>query len=435
MKKTFIFISTALLLAACSESDVLQVKNEEPSESAAQSQIRTVEEAYEIASRSISWIDEPESRSVIRLLPSKDKVKIVKDRESRGECSDTLMYVINFEDEQGFAVIPASRNMPELLAVTESGSYDPEVGSDVVPFNDYMNLAINYYKFPIDTVQEPLTEVKYEEETSIVNYVMPRASFRWGQGGLMGRFCPNQLVGCGPLAVAMCMAYFKYPDVINLNYLTGMTVYPSWNEIVKHDSNSPWTFRFGDYYYDEDVPYENQDELFHICREIGQRSNAAYEADRTGTQLSSLNNAIKSFGFSTSGINNFENTKTLEYLSNGFLLVCGKGHETDNSGNTVVLYHLWTIDGYKSVTNTIYEYRREKIFDNMIEDVGWKLYNITTRTKNYAHHNWGYSGSCNGYFLEDVWDTSSAFSYDSSNIYNGYSEIYDFVRKYIIVTR
>ena len=40
-----------------------------------------------------------------------------------------------------------------------------------------------------------------------------------------------------------------------------------------------------------------------------------------------------------------------------------------------------------------------------------------------------------GYVLEDVWDTSSAFSYDSSNIYNGYSENYDFVRKYIIVTR
>ncbi|MGM9799271.1 MAG: hypothetical protein ACI30M_01105 [Muribaculaceae bacterium] len=85
MKKTLILFIAALLLAACSESDVLQVIDKEQKESTELSQIRTIDEAYEIASKSISWIDEPFSRSVVRLLPPKNEVKVVKDINSRRE--------------------------------------------------------------------------------------------------------------------------------------------------------------------------------------------------------------------------------------------------------------------------------------------------------------------------------------------------------------
>lgn len=142
-KKTYLILAM-LLLVACSEHDVLIENEDSQSEQAVQSEIRTIDEAYDIAAKAISWIGDGESRTSVRLLPSKRDIKVVMNNKSRsGESSDTLMYVVNFEDEQGFAIIPANRTMPELLAVTESGSYDPETGSEVEPFQEYMDNAVN----------------------------------------------------------------------------------------------------------------------------------------------------------------------------------------------------------------------------------------------------------------------------------------------------
>lgn len=159
LKHLSALFALSISLASCGENDAL-VDALEKDNATPQSEIRSIDEAYEIAAQSLTWFDSADSRSSVRLLPSKNEVKVFKSKESRGESSDTLMYVVNFQDEEGFAIIPANRNMPELLAVTESGSYDPASDSEVEPFNEYMKNAISVLSNgshelqPVDTLRE-----------------------------------------------------------------------------------------------------------------------------------------------------------------------------------------------------------------------------------------------------------------------------------------
>lgn len=65
-------------------------------------------------------------------------------KNSRSSNTDTLLYVVDLEDEQGFVVIAANRAVEPIMAVTEKGSFDsPEVQSNE-GFQSFMAAANNY---------------------------------------------------------------------------------------------------------------------------------------------------------------------------------------------------------------------------------------------------------------------------------------------------
>lgn len=67
-------------------------------------------------------------------------IKTICNRESRGQ-NDTLIYVVNYEDNKGFALISAVDDSQPVLAVVPNGSYDPEIGTDNPGFNLFMDAA------------------------------------------------------------------------------------------------------------------------------------------------------------------------------------------------------------------------------------------------------------------------------------------------------
>lgn len=58
--------------------------------------------------------------------------------------NDTLLYVFNFNDEQGFAVVSANRQTEGLIAAVEMGSYDPAIPTGNPGFDTYMQMAKVY---------------------------------------------------------------------------------------------------------------------------------------------------------------------------------------------------------------------------------------------------------------------------------------------------
>ena len=92
------------------------------------SHLRTLSDAYEIALRATSMLDDLEdvrSRGISqRVLDVKNPAKVIRNPLSRGAgvINDTLMYVINYADSMGFAVVSAVKGTPELIAVTMKGS-------------------------------------------------------------------------------------------------------------------------------------------------------------------------------------------------------------------------------------------------------------------------------------------------------------------------
>lgn len=89
---------------------------------------RTIQEAAEIARQSISMIKDGQSRAGGRHFDITD-VKVGMSSKSRG-ANDTLMYVFNFDDNQGFSIVAYNKNVDGLIAVTEQGYYDPSVPTD-----------------------------------------------------------------------------------------------------------------------------------------------------------------------------------------------------------------------------------------------------------------------------------------------------------------
>lgn len=61
-------------ISSCSENEILTGPTEKKAEPVL-TQTRSLDEVYDIAAKSLIWLDRENSRSSIRLLPSKNEIK------------------------------------------------------------------------------------------------------------------------------------------------------------------------------------------------------------------------------------------------------------------------------------------------------------------------------------------------------------------------
>ena len=148
MKKLNLLICLSLFAVACTENVSDVIPQEESANNV--STIRSFDEALQIAQSSISLVDGTgQTRSGSPRKIDLNNWKIFENdlkTRANSNSNDTLMYVFNFEDNQGFAIVSASKETEGLIAVTESGSYDPSTSSDIDGFNIYMTWPKNIYK-------------------------------------------------------------------------------------------------------------------------------------------------------------------------------------------------------------------------------------------------------------------------------------------------
>lgn len=189
---------------------------------------RTLDEAISIANEAKGMLNNSKSSraGINREIDLTDGIKYVVSNVSRSN-PDTLLYILNYKDNAGFAVISTRRSTEALLAVTESGTYTSPDDCDNPGFNMFMDMAIAYVADAPFTPPTPPTggdqfeiqEVKREEIT-LVNDTLPhRVEVEWDQTGIYGTYCKNGIAGCNNVAAAMAMSYFEYPSSILLTYL------------------------------------------------------------------------------------------------------------------------------------------------------------------------------------------------------------------------
>lgn len=188
---------------------------------------------------------------------------------------DPEAYVINFEDNAGFAVLGARSDMAEIIAVTENGNIDPVTLSiiDSPVFGDSLIVIPGIPVFGDDeVVVDTLTSdniycvedddyyiggdvglfvqnviqngIKYRESPSMPSYgdnddgggiggggigggivntipsISPLLKTNWSQTGLYDDDCDNKAVGCSALALAMILTHNKYPTTLKVNNTT-----------------------------------------------------------------------------------------------------------------------------------------------------------------------------------------------------------------------
>ena len=118
MKKTLFFMLLALIMGSCTSEDDFFLKKSEPQPSADSYKV-SMEDAVRRARQAVS-----ECGSVATRSGAKARVDVIRSgalTRSETGTPDTLLYVVNFEDNAGFAVIGADTRALPLYAVSDSG--------------------------------------------------------------------------------------------------------------------------------------------------------------------------------------------------------------------------------------------------------------------------------------------------------------------------
>lgn len=393
MKKLLSMLAIMALIACTSEDETLETKSQNKTIQNA-SAIRSFDEALQIAQNSIELLDGKAATRAAKPRTIDQKAnKVVRATSTRGSSlsNDTLMYVFNFEDNQGFTVVAAPQNVEPLIAVTEMGSYDPENPGDNEGFNLYMEKTKEYIAgfgghpdLPVLQYYEIVEE--YDEQRG------PFVSVNWGQDNPEGEFCPNGIAGCLNVAIAQVMSFYEYPTNISLTYpgADQSTLVLNWSQIKSHQTGHELDS------CTTPIVHEN---IGRLHRQLGYLSNSIYYSNKTGSSLENVPTALSGMNFTANITSYYDSTYVANQLHNYHPLVI-------TGGGTA-----WNIDGYNLHRITINTY--ERVAANVNQYV---LVSSVVRNRYLYHYNWCWYGDCNGYFAPAVFNPRHAKSYDGAHL-------------------
>ena len=322
---------------------------------------------------------------------------------------DTLLCVINFGNDEGFAIVSTQDN--QILAVTESGDLSVEELIMDYSGNDFennpkaviSNCVANYISslpsipvgpigpinpggpfVPNDSIDYG-TVIKGAWVTESETQIGPFVQMSLGQGYPYNVYCKDSIgryvdAGCGAIAVIQIMSANKYPNTI------GNTTY-SWDAIINQYETS----------------YDVQRILATWIRTIGDQCGIEYYKGKKSCTISGAKNCLSLYS-------RYTNIDTI--LNPSYNIVSSMlGNETPlyfrgsriENGDT--LGHAWVVDGSIRQKQSIKLYNSEGVLTSEYYDY-----------RNLIHCNWGWNGKCNGYYVMNIFNlTNGAIVPDEEN--------------------
>ena len=419
MRKSTIILALTLVLISCTSENEF-VLQEYPT-TVPELKKRSLSEVLDIAKNATSLLGHESRSAESRTIDLENIQYVCTNKKSRSQSSDTLLYVINYTDNNGFAVVSANPNTTGLIAVTETGTYTSDFkeenkNSGISLFMDLAEMYVSKANYKLDGGLSGVIKELIEETDTIDTWIEPKVSVSWGQTGHEGKFCPNGISGCSITALGQIMTYFEHPSQMNITYENApvSVLNLNWSEIKKYKNT-----------FDDTATNAVHNAIGHLCRQLGELANSKYYESSTSTTTTEAMNTISTLGYTvSSNLMDYNNTSFLSTLSNNNLVYMRGDRLIDN--NTTV-GHAWIVDGHfeRVIHNTIYTRELGSTFMELFDE-SYVYYN-------YNHINWGYDGSCNGYFLKNVFDTYNAIEYDGT--YNYLNRNYNLNLKYFLITK
>lgn len=417
-----------LVISACSDETLFREPSEEPGEGKKElgnPQMRTMDEVLDIAASASSMLgpDGAEnglSRGLGRVVDPRCEVVPIGKSKSRSAGDDALMYVVNYTDNNGFAVVSANKNAPEVLAVTEKGHFSGEENIEIEGFKMWFDETVGYLDalsdasnelnssngeiWEIDTMQiKPGIRPKTVRDTIWHQRMKNQVSVVWGQkvdtivhGACEGLECPNFIAGCANTAIAMAMSYLEKPSSIKLTYIGNAPVLDlRWDELKKYLSVKDKVLQ--PYPSSSSSSYQIRMNIAKLLREIGHRTNSNYkDFSKTTTYPDQAQRTIKELGLipSSSGWVAGDGVDIYNWMygkQSCIAIVLGYGSNPDSDSETYG--HMWISDGLLNFKI------RERYYESSDGGVTWVLKDTSyTEDYYYIHQNWGWHGYCNGYY-------------------------------------
>ncbi len=418
MKRVYIgFLLTTLMMVACTNEMELPVQNNQNVPIVETPFYRDYDEALSIA---LGSVQSGETRGIgERRVKEHYLYQVKPTTRNSNDTIDVLFHVINFDKDEGFALISADRRTTDVYAYSDKGNLNMEDAIQNTGVGIFMEDAASFYREEIirrDSIEsslrfDPILIDSLDEwellPTELYNgmicYVKTDTLFyeynlstqtHWGQTYPYNYYCPTDQAnngahypaGCGTIAAAQIMAYYREPEFF------GEHTY-NWDSI-RH-SNSYVSYNI------------YSDEAAKFIYDVAVDANAIF-GEMTSTTLPNLRLTLQHFGYQTSSISLFIDQNIANSIHFGRLvLATGMTPPTRNLNS---VGHAWVIDGWKGKDRVKKYYSTRRPFEYQ----GSNKYSIYR----YYYCNWGAGGSYDGYFLASFFVAGSSYSFNKQIVYD-----------------
>lgn len=295
----------------------------------------------------------------------------VANRSTRatGDDVEVRFHVINFEDNQGFALVSADSRTTPVYAYSETGSLDIEDATENTGFGDFMDAATEYYiaeaewsgsdnqlrptdsTLPITPVPTnpilnlPIVDLDGERyywdswEVVSQNSAGRIVPVIWRQGWPYNFYCDSLetgndyfgnrcAVGCAPLAVGQILSVYRYPSSLNGKLF-------NWNKIMLSSS-------YNEAYTDGSTCSEGAMATAYMLKAIGDDMNAIYDEETIVTE-NNLYSTLRNLKYNFAA-NEYSYTNMINSLNSNYpVILCGLDSYGFISG------HVWVVDSHRKV--------------------------------------------------------------------------------------
>lgn len=423
MKKLHLIALCAMIVSGCAK-EPMPDQSEPPDEGRTKSRYLSMDSLQTLAvSLPELFAEGPATRSgekpmIADIAPMSDFVRGAATRSGDGiddaKATENI-YVVNYDNQQGFAILSADTRMETILAYADQGNItdtmdNPGVHMFMEMLPVYATLRIDpdiWDSLPDEQKYPAQTEIFDRREYSTVGPYLFGA--KWSQEDPLNSvifetspypICPDRdhghpPVGCVTTAMIGIMTANNHPVYLleNANYYD-----LNWVEWRNTVNLSPLAKRA----------------LGEVAAAIGKSADISYNCKETSTTNKKADYVFRNrFDYNTDGIYSYHIDRVMEDLTR-HQAVFISGFATSNW----IGYsdgHAWVIDGYKDT------YKINKIYNNFY-DASHNLIRqeyagehkfLDTR---WLHCNWGWGGEGNGYYSVGVFNTEYPQEIDSDCI-------------------
>jgi len=425
MNKPILFLLGLLFVVSCTEqSDVPPHQAKQP-EVQHNSPTRTPQEAQNEVADFLAAMGK-KTRSATR--PTIANVETLRSRQFATRAAvdslsiDTLLYFVNFADNQGFAVVAADKRTSPILALIDKGNYKAgDLAQEDNPgFLSFLDYAV---KHEIENTHDNneysknVRSFKYEG-WQISEIAYPLLKVNWGQGNPYNIFCPGYKkeahanTGCVITAFAQICSFYKVPKELSWNsYGTWVHWTYDWDRIISDCENNNGNVVFHE---DYDRRYVlTAGEVASLMNYLGLAFKAKYENQTGASVKDAISFVNRSNWFHATPVQDYNEHNIFVHIRNGNL-VLGRGN--GEKGKTWIFFnkyslgHAWIYDG----------------FINGISPEGKEF--------NLLHCNWGWDGDKNGYYRCRVFNTNDGPVFDKVPTRSNQNPYFRYNLQYSLIT-
>lgn len=416
--KINLWLLPALLsVVSCDSSDELLTESIMPTTESIDDSFRSSEEACTIALELFA-----SGNSGGRSAEPKRASKAIPIYNSVGRSQDSklLYYAVDYENDEGFAIIAAPKSVAPVIAVIDNGSFEDPENLNNLPYQHTL-LSISDYinresQSPTAKIL-PFEKIIYDT-LEVDKKNGPNVSVAWSQAWPENIYTSNCTAGCAPVAVAQILSFFELPKSMYFNNSSNMptsTEILDWTDMKKHSRStlSKVPSLLDQNMHALSCECRNHDQIGKVVRQLGEDMRANYVVDKTGNNnytsvastniLPCLKKYLPNKTFTT--ITSVSSLQSSLLKENSVAIIDGTVYrsETDAYG------HSWVADGAWTVGRRIMAYMKQPFVDSS----GWEWVEISNTIVELIHYNWGWGGNCDGFFKKDIFNyTDKNTQYD-----------------------